>query len=118
MAHAYQEDPLLQENILTDEYKEGTAWTNEAPYSDSVGYYDWKGGLLDGKKIRAVGCVAFAFILSDAAFGSLPARMYTACVFSFEDIKAGDILRVNNDTHTMIVLEVSDWALQHLWSVR
>ena len=28
--------------------------------------------------------------------------------FSFDDIKAGDILRVNNDAHTVIVLEVSD----------
>ena len=89
-------------------YREGTTWTNEEPYSDAKGYYDWKGGLLDGKNISAVGCVAFAFILSDAAFGSLPARMYSSGGFSFDDIKVGDILRVNNDAHTVIVLEVSD----------
>ena len=91
-----------------DGYKEGTAWTNDEPYSDSKGYYHWKGGTLDGKNISAVGCVAFAFILSDEAFGSLPARMYAAGAFKFEDIKVGDILRVNNDAHTVIVLEVSE----------
>lgn len=89
-------------------YKEGTPWTDDEPYSDSKGYYRWKGGTLEGKNIVAVGCVAFAFILSDAAFGSLPARMYAEGGFTFEDIKAGDILRVNNDTHTVIVLEVFD----------
>ena len=91
-----------------DAYKEGTPWTNDEPYSDSKGYYRWKGGTLNGTNIVAVGCVAFAFILSDAAFGSLPARMYAAGGFAFEDIKAGDILRVNNDVHTVIVLEVND----------
>lgn len=91
-----------------DAYKEGTAWTNEEPYSDSKGYYRWKGGPLGGTNIAAVGCVAFAFILSDEAFGSLPARMYAPGGFEYEDIKAGDILRVSNDAHTVIVLEVSD----------
>ncbi len=89
-------------------YKEGTPWTNDEPYSDTKGYYHWQGGTLDGKKISAVGCVAFAFILSDAAFGSLPARRYAAGGFSFEDIKPGDILQVNGDAHTVIVLEVNE----------
>ncbi len=88
-------------------YKEGTPWTDYEPYSDS-NYYHWNGGAIGGANISAVGCVAFAFTLSDAAFGSLPNRMYAAGDFSYEDIKVGDILRVNNDTHTVIVLEVSD----------
>ncbi|MDE5930922.1 MAG: leucine-rich repeat domain-containing protein, partial [Lachnospiraceae bacterium] len=88
-------------------YTEGTPWTDDTPYSDS-NYYRWNGGPLNGTNIVAVGCVAFAFELSDAAFGSLPARMYAAGAFSYADIKVGDILRVNNNTHTVIVLEVSD----------
>lgn len=91
-----------------DAYKEGTPWTNDEPYSDSKGYYRWKGGTLGGKNIVAVGCVAFAFILSDAAFDSLPARMYAAGSFKYEDIKAGDILRLNSDSHTVIVLEAKE----------
>ena len=90
VAHAWQEAPLPQENGLTaestsglvtrdstvpspteiydamialkdrDEYKEGTPWTDDEPYSDSKGYYRWKGGLLDRKNIVAVACAAFA----------------------------------------------------------
>ena len=48
--------------------------------------------------------MAFAFILSDAAFGSLPARELLE--FSYADVRVGDILRVNGDTHSVIILEV------------
>lgn len=138
VAYAWQEPLLMQGDVLVEEsisgmvtrdgaiptptevyeamtalkeqdgYKEGTPWTNDEPYSDSKGYYHWKGGPLGGANISAVGCVAFAFILSDAAFGSLPARMYAEGEFTYEDIKVGDILRVSNDVHTVIVLEVTD----------
>ena len=47
-----------------------------------------------------------AFLLSDAAFGDLPARMLTE--FSFSDVSVGDILRINDDTHSVVVLEVHD----------
>jgi len=104
-AEVYQSMIALKDQ---EQYKEGTPWTDDEPYSDSKGYYYWKGGNLDGHRISAVGCVAFAFILSDTAFGSLPARMYAEGKFAFEDIKPGDILRVNNDVHTVIVLEVND----------
>lgn len=90
-------------------YREGDPWTNTVPYSgtgDDV--YRWAGGTIGGVNIVAVGCVAFAFTLSDAAFGNLQARMYAGGEFTYDDIKVGDILRVNNDTHTVIVLEVSD----------
>lgn len=103
-SEAYAKMIALKEQ---EAYKEGTIWTNDEPYSDSKGYYHWKGGTLDGHNISSVGCVAFAFILSDAAFDSLPARMYAADKFKYEDIKPGDILRVNYDTHTVIVLEAN-----------
>lgn len=89
-----------------DQFKEGDTWTNDVPYSGTG--YRWNGGPLNGANISAVGCVAFAFILSDAAFGSMQAGMYAKGKFKFEDIKVGDILRVNNDAHTVIVLEVND----------
>lgn len=89
-----------------DKYKEGAIWTNDKPYSGTG--YSWTGGQLNGVNISAVGCVAFAFELSDEAFRNIPARMYAKGGFKFEDIKVGDILRVDNDAHTVIVLEVSD----------
>lgn len=87
-------------------FAEGAAWTDE----DNE-YRNWKGGPIDGKIIWATGCVAFAFEVSDIAFGSLPARKFSAGQFEFANVKAGDILRVNNDTHTAIVLQTGDDGL-------
>ena len=95
-----QNDSLSTENIYNamiafkEKYPEGTTWTNE-------NFYSWKGGIFDG----GYGCAGFAFMLSDAAFGSLPARQYYSVS---PDIKVGDILRINNNSHSVIVLEVND----------
>ena len=77
---------------LRDEYPEGLHWTND-------NFYAWNGGIFSG----GYGCAGFAFLLSDAAFGDLPARQVKA---SFDTVRVGDILRINNDTHSVIVLEV------------
>ena len=46
--------------------------------------------------------MAFALICSDAAFGDLPV---TSRHSDFDAVRVGDILRVDNDTHSVIVLE-------------
>jgi uncharacterized protein YjdB len=74
-------------------YPEGMSWTND-------NHYSWNGGIYS----RGSGCSGFAFMLSDAAFGSLPARMHT----DYDNIRVGDILRINYDTHSVIVLEVNE----------
>ena len=84
-----------------DGYKEGTVWTNETHPN-----YKWNGGTAGGIANIGAGCVAFAYQLSDAAFGNLPARMYSSVKLS--EVKPGDILRVNNDAHTVIVLQVNN----------
>ena len=75
------------------EYPEGMSWTN-------ANYYAWNGGVYAG----GYGCAGFAFMLSDAAFGNLPARILVDK--SFSQIRTGDILRINNDGHSVVVLEV------------
>lgn len=86
------EDPIYAKMVaLKKEYPEGMKWTNE-------NYYAWKGGGYSG----GYGCAGFAFILSDAAFDNLPAREHT----DFSKVRVGDILRLNDDTHSVIVLEV------------
>ena len=77
---------------LKPKYPEGMPWTNDNGYA-------WKGGIFS----VGYGCAGFAFILSDAAFGEQPARMVTD--FTYADVRVGDILRINNDTHSVIVLE-------------
>jgi len=90
--------PALTEQYVYDamialkaDYPEGMPWTN-------ANYYAWNGRTFSG----GFGCVAFAFILSDAAFGDLKARTHE----DFGNIRVGDILRVNNDSHSVIVLSV------------
>lgn len=79
------------------QYPEGMPWTN-------ANRYQWRGYNYPGYIIGiGGGCAGFAFILSDAAFGDLPARYVDNP--TYEDIRVGDILRVNNDSHSVIVLE-------------
>ncbi len=78
---------------LKSEYPEGMPWTN-------ANYYGWKGGIYSG----GYGCAGFAFLLSDAAFGSLKAYRHE----DFSAIRVGDILRINNDTHSVIILEITE----------
>lgn len=75
---------------LKGEYYEGRPWTNDNTYYSAPLYY--YGG----------GCHAFALILSDAAFGENPGTTY----YDLSTIRVGDILRIYNDTHSVVVLEV------------
>lgn len=74
------------------QYPEGTPFGNDV-------FKSWKGGIYGG----GFGCAGFAFMLSDAAFGSLPARKY----YDYTQVRVGDILRLNNDSHSVIVLSIN-----------
>lgn len=75
---------------LKSQYPEGMHWTNDNDY------------LSQAMRIHGYGCAGFALICSDAAFGSLP---LSGTHSDFDRIRAGDMLRVDNDTHTVVVLE-------------
>ena len=129
--YAWQASPLPQEHILAAQLaggrtadtqgdvptpqevyetlialKEQDGYKEETPWTDATHSYIWNGGPIDGNVTGGTGCVAFAFKLSDLAFGNLRARMYTD--FAFSDVKVGDILRVNGGAHTVIVLQVTE----------
>ena len=70
-------------------YPEGKTWGENV-------FYAWNGGTFAG----GYGCAAFAFKLSDAAFKSKPARVHG----NINNIKVGDILRVDSNSHSVIVL--------------
>jgi len=80
-------------DALRGQYPNGMRWTNENAY-------DGNGGI----PMYGFGCVAFAMILSDAAFGDLKARVH----YDFSNIRVGDIIRINSDTHSVIALKVTD----------
>ena len=84
---------------LKSKYPQGLPWNNNNKYvwgenvAKGLGYSSYSGS----------GCFAFAMIASDAAFGNNP-------VYQFNDrnkIRVGDILRINNDTHFVIVLKIN-----------
>lgn len=79
---------------MKSSYPEGMSWTNDNSYQ-------WK-----GSNITGFGCAGFAYLLSDAAFGDFPARKLTS--FSYDDVRVGDILRINHDTHSVVVLETHE----------
>ena len=89
---------------MKSSYPEGMTWTNDNSYSNT---YLWHGGKWDGYNLNytGYGCAGFVLIMSDAAFGTdLP--MWQDENVTFSKIRVGDILRINNNTHSVIVLEV------------
>ena len=75
------------------QYPDGTPWGKNKSYN-------WKGGIYT----TGNGCAAFAFMLSDAAFGNLPAR--TTKIFNPSDVRIGDIINYHN--HSVVVLEIKN----------
>lgn len=80
---------------MKEEYPQDSPWTSRNQYS-------WNGGGYG----KARGCMAFAHMMSDAAFGSLPARQLTR--FTIEDVRVGDVLRNGWNSHSVIVTEVHE----------
>ena len=88
---------------LKKKYPEGKKWTN-----DNV--YLWYA--IPGATYEMHGCAAFACIVSDAAFG----KSRTATVVKkpkASSVRVGDILRVEGDTHSVVVLKVKSdhWVI-------
>ena len=80
-------------------YPEGMKFTN-------ADYRSWVGGIYRG----GYGCAGFCFELSDAAFAPNLAVMRTTNLTT--GLKPGDIIRLDYNTHSVIVLEVySDYVV-------
>ena len=77
-------------NGLKTEFPEGRKWNNDDSYFSAALH------------TTGYGCAGFALRCSDEVFGTLPV---TDTHSDFDKIKVGDMLRVNNDTHSVIVLE-------------
>ena len=82
-------------------YPEGTPWSNNDSHVWCDIYYS-EGSSTACSGYVGYGCVGFAMILSDAAFGNAPAREIRQV--NYDAIRVGDIVRVNGDTHSVIIL--------------
>ncbi|MCI8397336.1 MAG: leucine-rich repeat protein [Clostridia bacterium] len=108
---------------------QNTVWTDFMPYGiytslsphdkedPNIGYlgeaYTWNGGVFkvdpsDPGSRSGTGCAAFAFMMSDAAFGGMPARVVQRGNIHLENVHPGDILRDVNNTHFVIVLQTTE----------
>lgn len=87
---------MTEENVrrlietLRPLYPDGMRWTNDNSYYSPV------------LNMNGHGCAAFAFRCSDTVFGSLP---ISATHSDFDRVRVGDIVRMDNNTHSVIVLE-------------
>ena len=89
-------------------FKDQEGYCEGTPWDDTTHSYTWNGGAVAGNITGGTGCAAFAFELSDKAFGALPARTFTTGNFQLSQVRAGDILRINNNSHSVIVLQVTE----------
>ncbi len=90
------EDVIYEKLIaMKEEYPHGMTWTNDNIYR-----------YVDGTtSVAAGGCAGFAAILSDVAFGT---ELPRTRIYNFDTIRVGDILRINNDVHSVVVLAIDD----------
>ena len=94
-SNRYSDECLYEKMIAKQkEYPEGMKWDN----SD---FYAWKGGIYSG----GYGCAGFAFLLSDVCFDDIKAEQISPCP-NPNTLKVGDILRVNNGGHSVIILKI------------
>ena len=92
-SNIYSDECLYEKMIAKkQEFPEGMPWTND-------NYYAWKGGIYSGGH----GCAGFSFMLSDVCFGDIQANLLEQCPSKY---KVGDVVRINNDTHFIIILKI------------
>jgi len=93
--------PTTEQQSIIDrlraEYPEGTPWDNSKSY-------DWY-AVKEYAVFTGRGCAGFAFLVSDALFGTSAAAKKIEN-FNPSDLKVGDIIRINNNTHSVVVLQV------------
>ncbi len=93
-------DPYSTMIALKSAYPEGMEFTDEK------NSYDGKGRILNNGHMigyKGTGCQAFALILSDAIYGDMPYLVHK----DFSKLKVGDALRLQDDNHTVVILEIN-----------
>ena len=86
----YSDECLYSKMIVKKtEFPEKRKWTIENCY--------WSPYLGKG-----CGCSGFAYLMSDVCFGTLKTNILNDC----PNFKVGDVVRVNDDTHSVIILKI------------
>lgn len=101
------DESVIYERMIAmqKDYPEGKRWTNADEYTWSY-ILRPEGSKNPYSAYIGHGCVAFSMILSDAAFGNIPAYQKSDVIY--DELRAGDILRINNNLHSVIILKKYD----------
>ncbi|MBR6964279.1 MAG: hypothetical protein IKH86_11725 [Prevotella sp.] len=98
----------LMERQYMAGYTEGTPWTNDIPYSfddpylNHVEFDGYPSGCYGG-----AGCFGFMMDMMEYASNyEYPIRLIYGTYDNLPEIRVGDGIRLNNDTHSVVVLEV------------
>ena len=98
----------LMERQYMGGYSEGTPWTNDIPYNyndpylNHVEFDGWSPGCYGG-----VGCFAFMMDMMEYASNyEYPIRLIYSTYDNLPEIRVGDGIRLDNDAHSVVVLEV------------
>lgn len=94
-------DALNETNVRNTILSARSLYFEGMPFDNSKYYFSPK--LFPGVNYTAYGCAAFAVELSDKAFDDLPARHH----FNFNKIRVGDIVRIDSNKHSAIVIDVN-----------
>ena len=107
----YKEDAVYARLMnMKNSYPEGMTWTDDNYYYTSYIWYGRKDGEDGyGRGMRATGCAGFAFLMSDEAFDDLP--MYVDYNVSLSKLRVGDILRLENDSHSVVILQINSGSV-------
>lgn len=96
-------------NVYKDQQKYATMMSLQAVYPEGMPFtnsisYKWSNKIYIGNVgMIGYGCVAFAMILSDAVFGKNKVKR----IDSLSKVRVGDIVRIKNNTHSVIILKIS-----------
>lgn len=92
----------LMERQYMEGYQEGTPWDNSHTYINNVVFDDSSPGYYGGK-----GCHAFMIDMMEYASNyEYPIRIVNGSYDNLPEIHVGDGVRVMNDCHSVVVLEV------------
>ena len=98
----------LMERQYMAGYSEGTPWTNDIPYRrddpylNHVEFDGWPAGCYGG-----VGCFGFMMDMMEYASNyEYPIRIINGTYDNLPEIRVGDGVRLNNNGHSVVVLEV------------
>ena len=84
---------------MKKKYPEGTRWTINYHYTWGPEKY------YAGMTCVGYGCVGFAFKMSDAAYGKYNKSRKISGKNWYKKIRVGDIIRVENNSHSVVVLK-------------